>query len=139
MPAQSKPETSSVVALFQAGVDRVMPIWNTAYLYGAYGAGAAKSVLDKYPPVKAFVYTLGATSAFPLLCFGGFATATLAGCVAVAGTGVAFVQGGFLLFGGFFAFWFLLGSFIFTCFASFWFTMSYFALQVAKRIEGSAR
>ncbi|KAJ3408498.1 hypothetical protein HDV05_004957 [Chytridiales sp. JEL 0842] len=99
---------------------------------------AAKAILDKYPPLKAFVYTLAATSAFPLSVFLGFALMTLMGCLAVAGTGVAFVQGGFLVFAGFVLFWFLAGSFIITSIATFWFTVAYFAFQVAKKIEKSA-
>ncbi|KAJ3309018.1 hypothetical protein HDU76_003749 [Blyttiomyces sp. JEL0837] len=136
----SAPQKSSyIMTLYNIGdssVKRIMPIANSAKDLAVAGLVTSKAVLDKYPPIKAFVYTLAATSAIPLAVFAGFAGATLTGALAVAGTGVAVVQGGFLAFGGFILFFFLAGAFIVTSIATFWFTAAYFAFQVAKSIEG---
>ncbi|KAI8817664.1 uncharacterized protein EV422DRAFT_540464 [Fimicolochytrium jonesii] len=115
----------------------VLPIVQSAQGYALAVARTTKGILDAYPPVKAFVYTLGGAAAIPLAVFTTYGAATGAIVVGVAGTGVALVQGGFLAFGGFVLFWFLLGALIFAAISAFWFTVAYFAYQVAKRLEGS--
>ncbi|KAI9366859.1 hypothetical protein DFJ73DRAFT_772022 [Zopfochytrium polystomum] len=98
-------------------------------------ARLAKGVLDRYPLLKAFVYTLTATSAVPIATFVGFLAVTLAVCLSVAGTGVVLVQGGFTVVAGFVLFWFLAGAFVLTCIATFWLTAGYVAYQGAKAID----
>ncbi|KAJ3086871.1 hypothetical protein HK102_012310 [Quaeritorhiza haematococci] len=131
MALLSKP--ANTVALVQA---QVGPLVSTIKNYAVSSFVATKAILDKYPPIKAFVYTLGAASAVPVACFTGYGAVTLGGCLAVAGTGVTLVQGGIMAFGGFILFWFLAGALVLASIVTFWFTAAYFAFQVAKKIEG---
>jgi hypothetical protein len=70
------------------------------------------------------VYSVAATSAVPLSVFTGYTMTTFGGLVAVSGTIVAFVQGGFVVFGLFVLSWFLLAAFIVSVVASFWYVNS---------------
>ncbi|KAI8822367.1 uncharacterized protein EV422DRAFT_396002 [Fimicolochytrium jonesii] len=135
MAVQAKLQQSSLV---QSVAGQVMPLISTAQSYAVTAISTSKAILDRYPPIKAFVYTLGGAAAVPLAVFTGYGAATGAVVLGVAGTGVAMVQGGFLAFGGFVLFWFLAGALIFSAIATFWFTLAYFAFQIAKRLEGSA-
>ncbi|KAJ3200850.1 hypothetical protein HDU67_001763 [Dinochytrium kinnereticum] len=130
---------SSLYVISQKTVERLAPVASAAHGYASTAASFAKAFLDKYPPIKAFVYTLAGTSAVPLAVFLGWAGIVLTICLAIAGTGVAFVQGGFMVFGGFILFWFLAGAFIFTAIATFWFTAAYFAYKVAQAIDRSSK
>ncbi|KAJ3101374.1 hypothetical protein HDU96_009997 [Phlyctochytrium bullatum] len=134
-------ESSTFVTLYnigQKGAESVLPLLSAAQTYAVAAAGYSKAVLDRYPPLKAFVYTLAGTSAIPLAVFLAYSAIVLSICLAVAGTGIAFVQGGFMVFGGFVLFWFLAGAFIFTSIATFWFTAAYFAYKVAQAIDRSS-
>ncbi|KAI8912357.1 hypothetical protein DFJ77DRAFT_468084 [Powellomyces hirtus] len=135
MAIQSKYQPTGLI---QAVTSRAGPLMSTAQAYAGSALSTSKAILDRYPPLKAFVYTIGGASAIPLAVFTGYGAATGAMILGVAGTGVAMVQGGFLAFGGFVLFWFLAGAFILAAIATFWFTLAYFAYQVAKRIEGTA-
>ncbi|KAJ3105472.1 hypothetical protein HDU97_008088 [Phlyctochytrium planicorne] len=137
----STKQTSTFAVVYNTGakvVERAGPVVSAVQTYTYAGVSYAKAILDRYPPLKAFVYTLAGTSAIPLAVFMAYAGIILAICLSVAGTGVALVQGGFMVFGGFVLFWFLAGAFIFTSIATFWFTAAYFAFQVAKAIERSS-
>ena len=46
---------------------------------------SAGHMMEKYPPIKAFVYTLAGASAVPLTVFAGFALATTAVVLGIAG------------------------------------------------------
>ncbi|KAI8817195.1 uncharacterized protein EV422DRAFT_542825 [Fimicolochytrium jonesii] len=135
MAVQAKLQQNSLV---QSVTGSVMPYLQSAQSLAVSAIYTSKAILDRYPPVKAFVYTLGGAAAVPLAVFIGYGAATGAVVLGVAGTGVAMVQGGFLAFGGFFLFWWLAGALIFASIAAFWFTLAYFAFQLAKRFEGSA-
>ncbi|KAI8589298.1 hypothetical protein BDZ88DRAFT_418379 [Geranomyces variabilis] len=135
MAIQSKIQSTSLV---QSITGRVGPALSTVQSYAGTALSTSKAILDRYPPVKAFVYTIAGASAVPIAIFTGYGAATGAMVLGVAGTGVAMVQGGFLAFGGFILFWFLAGAFILAAIATFWFTLAYFAYQVAKRLEGTA-
>ena len=93
-------------------------------------AYAVKNLLDKYPPLKAFVYTLAGAAAVPLAVFTGYGLLTAAVMLTIAAVIIGLAQGGFLAFGGFVLFWFLAGAVAVACILTFWFTLSYFALQV---------
>ncbi|KAJ3186209.1 hypothetical protein HDU85_007649 [Gaertneriomyces sp. JEL0708] len=137
MANQSKPQPSAGFgALVQSAAGRVMPLVGAAQSVALQTYTTSRAVLNKYPPLKAFVYTLAAASAIPVSVFTGYALSAGAVVFGVAGTGAALVQGGVLAFGGFFLFWFLAGAFILACIAAFWFSLAYFAYQIAKRIEG---
>ncbi len=88
------------------------------------------ALLDKYPPLKAFVYTLLGAAALPLAVFGGYGLITGGVILTIAATIVGIVQGGFLAFGAFVLFWFLIGALALASIATFWFTVSYFSFQV---------
>jgi hypothetical protein len=88
------------------------------------------ALLDKYPPLKAFVYTLFGAAALPLAVFGGYGLITGGVILTIAATVIGIVQGGFLAFGAFVLFWFLLGALAVASIAAFWFTVSYFSFQV---------
>ncbi|KAI8805272.1 hypothetical protein BJ742DRAFT_820733 [Cladochytrium replicatum] len=133
MAVNSKPVTSMVSDASQ----KVGPALAAAKDYAVSTALSAHAFLGKYPPLKIFVYSVAATSAIPVATFVGFTSLTLGACMAVAGTGVALVQGGFLAFSGFVLFWFLAGAFILACIATFWLSAIYFAFQVGKRLENS--
>ncbi|RKO83189.1 hypothetical protein BDK51DRAFT_25878 [Blyttiomyces helicus] len=124
-----------IVSLFNQTSSALRPYVGMAHEGVMQAIATGKTVLDRYPPIKSFVYTLGAASAIPVAVFTGYAATSGTIIVSIAGTWVAFVQGGFLLFGAFFLFWWLLGAFIVACISSFWFTMAYLAFQVGKRIE----
>ncbi|KND02001.1 uncharacterized protein SPPG_02507 [Spizellomyces punctatus DAOM BR117] len=139
MANQSKPQAAGgISALVQSASGRVLPLISTAQSYAIATLSTSKAILDRYPPLKAFVYTLGGAAAVPLAVFTGYGAATGAVVLGVAGTAVTFVQGGFLAFGGFILFWFLAGAFVLASILTFWFTLAYFAFQVAKRLEGTA-
>ena len=87
-------------------------------------------ILDKYPPVKACVYSLAGLCAVPLAVFTGYAGLVAAVLFTIAGTIIAITQGSFLAFGAFVLFWFLVGALILASIVTFWFTSGYFALQV---------
>ncbi|KAI9330348.1 hypothetical protein DFJ73DRAFT_800078 [Zopfochytrium polystomum] len=129
---------TTVHSTVDAAIRQITPIAVVAKDYTFAAAGVAKSILDRYPPLKVFVYTLTATSAIPLAVFFGYLAITLAICLSIAGTGVALVQGGFALFAGFVLFWFLAGAFVLTCIVTFWLTAGYLAFQAAKAVERAA-
>ncbi|KAJ3127271.1 hypothetical protein HK098_006545 [Nowakowskiella sp. JEL0407] len=90
--------------------------------------------LEKYPALKTFLIALGGASAIPILTFLGFTGITLGSCLAIAGTIIAIIQGGIILFSSFVLFWFLLGAAIFAGFCAFWFSVAYFAVNLAKKV-----
>ncbi|KAI8849568.1 hypothetical protein BC829DRAFT_184319 [Chytridium lagenaria] len=71
--------------LGQKSVERVAPIVLAAQSYAMTAIMFLKAFLDKYPPVKAFVYTLAGTSAIPLAVFIGWSAVVLGICLAIAG------------------------------------------------------
>ena len=89
-----------------------------------------KGLLDKYPPLKAFVYTLAGAAALPVAVFTGYGLITGASLLSIAATIIGITQGGFLALGAFILFWFLAGALGLALILTFWFTVSYFALQV---------
>ncbi|KAJ3272818.1 hypothetical protein HDV01_005246 [Terramyces sp. JEL0728] len=91
-------------------------------------------VLDRYPPLKAFVVSLALFSSVPISFFLGFAGVSGAIVLGVAGTGIVLVQGTLLAFGAFFLFWWLLGALFFAGLATFWFSAGYFGLKTAKKL-----
>ncbi|KAJ3311264.1 hypothetical protein HDV04_004173 [Boothiomyces sp. JEL0838] len=91
-------------------------------------------ILDRYPPLKAFVVSLALFSSVPISFFLGFAGISAAIILGVAGTGVVVVQGTLLAFGAFFLFWWLLGALFFAGLATFWFSAGYFGLKTAKKL-----
>lgn len=95
-------------------------------------------LLTVTPPhsLQAFVYTLVSASAVPVACFSGYVAMTGGGVLAVASTGAAMVQAGFMAFGAFAVSWFLLGAFILASVLTFWFTLAWVAFQLAKKLEG---
>ena len=95
-----------------------------------------KDILEKYPPVKAFIYTLAGAAALPVAVFTGYGLVTGAILFTIAATIIGVTQGGFLAFGAFILFWFLVGALIVASIATFVFTGSYFALQVCTRAFG---
>lgn len=106
---------------------------NSALTAKDYVLGIAvffNALLDKYPPLKAFVYTLFGAAALPLAVFGGYGLITGGVILTIAATVIGIVQGGFLAFGAFVLFWFLLGALAIASIAAFWFTVSYFSFQV---------
>ncbi|KAI9104830.1 hypothetical protein DFS34DRAFT_645527 [Phlyctochytrium arcticum] len=142
MATQSKQQQlqqpTGISSLVQSAAGRLTPLIRSANYYAVSTLSTSKAVLDRYPPLKAFVYTLGGAAAVPLAVFTGYGVATGAVILGIAGTAVTFVQGGFLAFGGFVLFWFLAGALILASILTFWFTLAYFAYQVAKRLEGTA-
>ncbi len=90
----------------------------------------AKGLLDKYPPVKAFIYTLSAFCALPVAMFIGYGLITGTIILTLASAIVGITQGGFLAVGAFSIFWFLMGGLFLASFVTFWFTIGYFVLQV---------
>ncbi|KAJ3015650.1 hypothetical protein HKX48_004439 [Thoreauomyces humboldtii] len=133
MAIQSKVVSNSY---YQQVVGTAGPMLSTLQAYTGSAISTSKAILDRYPPVKAFVYTIGATAAVPLAVFTGYGAATGAMVLGVAGTGVAMFQGGFLAFGAFWLAWWLLAALVIAAIVTFWFTLAYFAFQVAKRLEG---
>jgi hypothetical protein len=89
-----------------------------------------QTVLDKYPPVKAFFYSFAAVSALPLAFFACFVFITGAILLTIGSTFFAITQGSFMAFGAFVLFWFLLAALVAASIGSFWFTTGYFAFQV---------
>lgn len=90
----------------------------------------SKGLLDKYPPVKAFIYTLSASCALPLAVFIGYGLITGTIILTIASAIAGITQGGFLALGAFSVFWFLMGGLLLASIVTFWFTIGYFVLQV---------
>ncbi|ORY39022.1 hypothetical protein BCR33DRAFT_853600 [Rhizoclosmatium globosum] len=111
---------------------------NKAHTYANTGAEAVKQILDKYPPVKAFVIAFIITIALPVTVFASITGSTFLGAIAVAGSGVALFQGLVLAIAGFVFFWFALGAFLFAASVGLGFTAVYFGLQMAKAVANRA-
>lgn len=124
------PKDSSLVSAYATIEPMVTGVSNgvkSAYV-------TSQQLLDRYPPLKAFVFALMACSFVPLAVFLGYAAfwgSLVFGGAAVIGT---VVQGSILGFGGFFLFWALLASFCAACVVTFWFSVGYFGLKTAKKI-----
>jgi hypothetical protein len=136
-----KLQETTFISYANAAGQKLSPYVNTAKSAAVHTAVTAKDVtvstvfffkelLDRYPPIKAFVYTLAGASALPLAVFTGYGLITGAIILTIAATIIGITQGGFLAFGAFVLFWFLMGALLLASILTFWFTVSYFALQV---------
>ncbi|TPX41971.1 hypothetical protein SeMB42_g03117 [Synchytrium endobioticum] len=122
-------DTKSALERYRA---QVVPIVHALRDYAKAVFHYVVRMVDEYPPLKAFMYSLAASSAIPLAVFAGYSTITFLGAGAVAVTGLALVQGGFVLFGAFWLFWFLLGSVAVALITTFWFTLAYTGYKVVQ-------
>ncbi len=79
------PAPSNLSNFTTAVSNQIVPLVSKATGYASVALKTSKAVLDKYPPVKAFVYTLAGASAVPVAVFTGYAATSLGGVLAVAG------------------------------------------------------
>ncbi|KAJ3039823.1 hypothetical protein HDV00_011731 [Rhizophlyctis rosea] len=88
------------------------PVYQYVSKSTGYCWGVVNQLMERYPPVKAFVYSFMATAAIPTTVFTGYSltTGTIVG--GIAGTIATVVQGCIMAFGAFFYFWWLVGAFI---------------------------
>ncbi|KAJ3204873.1 hypothetical protein HDU83_005047 [Entophlyctis luteolus] len=105
---------------------------NKATGYATTGYAAIREVLDRYPPLKAFAYTLLAASVFPLAVFASITGSTFLGAIAAAGTCVAVFQGIVFAVAGFVLFWFLLGALAISGLVGVSAALAVFAVNMAK-------
>ena len=124
-----KPEQKTVYATLKPYVTKATQV-------STHLAHQANTFLQRYPPLKAFAYSVAATSAIPVSLFAGYATSTLGGLSFIAGTTVTLIETGFLAFGAFVLSWFLLAAFVLSAIFTFWFSVVYFSYSVLKKIEG---
>ena len=132
MAISHKPTPTS---FFQQVTGHVVPAYQQAKRTTTTAVTGFGSVLESYPVLKAFVFTMGATSAVPLIIF---AMVTLSGgafVLGLAGSTVALVQGSFLALSSFVLSFFLLGSLAVASIATFWFAAGYFGLSVVKQLR----
>ena len=64
----------------------VKPVLNRITSTSSLLVSHSRALLRRYPPIKAFVYTLVATSAIPIAVFTGYCATTFTGIMAVAGS-----------------------------------------------------
>ena len=131
---QSQSSLLTVYSWAQSAQKQVVPAIEKTKTVAVQGFSSFVALLDRYPPLKAFVIALVLFASVPLSIFAGFALTSGAIVFGTAATGFAVVQGGLLAFGGFFLFWFLLGALFFAGLASFWFSAGYFGLSAAKKL-----
>ncbi|KAL2915193.1 hypothetical protein HK105_205300 [Polyrhizophydium stewartii] len=137
MAILSKPQ-SALITLSSWGTaaqQRIVPLAVATKDAAVTSVLYSKAVLDRYPPLKAFVLALAAFSAVPVAVFVGFGTATGAVVLGVAGTGAAMAQGTMLAVASFVLFWFLLGALFFAGLTAFWFSAGYFGLKVVRKLQ----
>jgi hypothetical protein len=97
--------------------------------------------LGSIPPTQgncklklAFCVSLLLFSFVPISIFLAFIGVSGGIGLAVAGTGIAIVQGIAFAFGAFVLFWWLLGALFFAGLVTIWFTVGYFGLKTAKKL-----
>jgi gas vesicle protein len=89
-----------------------------------------KAILDKYPPVKVFVYSFAGAAALPFAVFVAAALMLAIFMLTIAIIIMGAIQSGFFALGGFILFWFLCGAVGIASFLTFWFSLGYFTLEV---------
>ncbi|KAJ3253236.1 hypothetical protein HK104_007283 [Borealophlyctis nickersoniae] len=115
--------------------EMMAPVVSTVSGYTGWMIGVSRELMERFPPLKCFVYTMAAASAVPVSVFLGYGAATGSVVLGVAGTIVTVVQGFILAIGAFFLFWWLLGAFAVACVTTFWFSGGYLVYSAYKRIQ----
>ena len=140
-PRKAEPTEANIFTYANVAQEKIVPYVSSAKDAAVSTAMSAKDIflsvaffskglIDKYPPLKAFVYTLSASCALPLAVFIGYGLITGTIILTIASAVAGITQGGFLALGAFSIFWFLMAGFLLASVVTFWFTIGYFVLQV---------
>jgi len=110
---------------------RIIPLIQQAKDKSIHFAFQIKTVCDRYPPVKTFIYAMAGSSMVPVVMFYSYSTACLFGIVTVA----ACFQGGMVLIGSFFLFWSLACALAVATVITFWFSIGYNIINLSHHVD----